>query len=331
MARLFGLSGRVTGRKGDTVFSVRKGEQIIRQYNPMVLNPNTEAQTVQRAKMKLSSQLGAVFANVVAIPSVGAKTARNQFTTINFPLITRDLTSDDIKVQADLPKIQLTNSGRAMCPIAVVRPGLLLGLCASLTRNCANLYDRVVYVMVSVMADGTMRVLKSTIVKDAGYDGRFPVRFADPNTGVLIYAYGIKDLSAQAGTIFNNTQYEDGTDVASLVSGRIVSTSDAQFTRTVGVYLAADAKVAASETGTFVPTILNLDPNHQEGVIAILSPLGSKLTLKAEEVEGYTFEDWTLMCGPDNYNIALNPYTWTVAAVGDDDYWMIYAMYNANE
>ena len=121
MAKLFGLSGRVTGRKGDTVFSVRKGEQIIRQYNPMVLNPNTEAQTVQRAKMKLSSQLGAIFANVIAIPSEGAKTSRNIFTQINFPLITRSSDPDVIKVEADLPNIQLTKSGRSMIPFAAGR------------------------------------------------------------------------------------------------------------------------------------------------------------------------------------------------------------------
>ena len=327
MARLFGLSGRVTGRKGDTVFSVRKGEQIIRQYNPMVLNPNTEAQTVQRAKMKLSSQLGAVFANVVAIPAVGAKTARNQFTTINFPLITRDLTSDDIKVQADLPKIQLTNSGRAMCPIAVSRPGYLMGLCANLTRNCANLYDRVVYVLVSVMADGTMRVLKSTIVKEAGFDGRFPVSFADPMGGVLIYAYGIKDLSAQAGTIFNNTQYEDGTDVASLVSGRIVSTSDAQFTRTVGAFLAADARIVGSEAGNYAPCVIGWTGVSDSSQVCIGALVGSKLHLEAPAVEGKTFTEWTMMMGGDDYEYALNPYDWEVLPVEEDENWMIYGNY----
>ena len=235
MARLFGLSGRITGRKGDAVFSVRKGEQIVRQYNPMVLNPNTEAQTVQRAKMKLASQLGSIFANVIAIASEGAKTSRNIFTHINFALITRDTEAEGIKVDCDLPKIQLTKSGRAMCPFTVTRDSLNNKLTAALNRDCTGLYDRVVYVMVAVQADGTMRVLNSAVEKTAGMAGTFAHEFTDPNVDALVYAYAIKDLSNAAKTTFENTEYETGTEVASLISGRVVSASDAQVSMTAGL------------------------------------------------------------------------------------------------
>ena len=54
MAKMYGFSGKVTGKKGDAVFAVRNGEQIIRQYNPIVANPSTQKQVDARAALKLS-------------------------------------------------------------------------------------------------------------------------------------------------------------------------------------------------------------------------------------------------------------------------------------
>ena len=260
MAKLFGLSGRVTGRKGDTVFSVRKGEQIIRQYNPMVLNPNTEAQTVQRAKMKLSSQLGAIFANVIAIPSEGAKTSRNIFTKINFPLITRSSDPDFIKVEADLPNIQLTKSGRSMIPFAAGRDSVNGKIYCLLTQDGADSFDQVVYVMMQVLSDGTIMFLDSKVIKEAGASGKFVASFDDPRENVLIYAYGIQDLNAMAKTTFDNTQYENGTDIASLISGRVVSANDAQVSMTAGLLFEKTASITAS-AGTFSIMVVNAAPD----------------------------------------------------------------------
>ena len=284
MARLFGLSGRVTGRKGDTVFSVRKGEQIIRQYNPMVLNPNTEAQTVQRAKMKLSSQLGAIFANVIAIPSEGAKTSRNIFTKINFQYITRDTSVEGIKVQADLPNLQLTKSGRSMIPFGVVRDANSGKLICALTQDGKDSFTRVVYVMMAVLSDGTIMYLDSKETKEARESGIFPVQFDDPNENVLVYAYGIQDLNAMASTLFDNTQYEDGTEIASLISGRKVSAVDAQVSMTAGMMFEKTdtIKLTQGEADGFVlnahPEVATLDLEgfYYEGIqySAQFTPVG---------------------------------------------------------
>ena len=310
MAKLFGLSGRVTGRKGDTVFSVRKGEQIIRQYNPMVLNPNTEAQTVQRAKMKLASQLGSVFANIIAIPSEGAKTSRNIFTTQNFGLITRSSDPDVIKVDVDLSKIQLTKSGRAMAPIAAARTVNEGKIFANVTRNVSTLYDRVVYAMLAVQANGSMRVLKSQVIREAGTLGNFPVSFTDPGVNVVIYAYGIKDLKSSAATTFDNTQYEDGSDIASLISGRVVSAADAQVTRTVGVMLLADASAISSDGLAAVRCTLQLswDDNEEIELVAVK---GNIYTLTAETDETHVFESFQVVGGDEPYQIGVNPFNFS--------------------
>ena len=60
--KLQGFVGKGTGKLGASVFTVRKGVQIVREYTDKVSNPNTLAQVGQRAKFKLLSQLGAVVA-----------------------------------------------------------------------------------------------------------------------------------------------------------------------------------------------------------------------------------------------------------------------------
>lgn len=314
MARIFGLSGRITGRKGDAVFSVRKGEQIVRQYNPMVLNPNTEAQTVQRSKMKLSSQLGAVFANVIAIPSDGAKTTRNIFTKINFPLITRKSGVEGIVVEADLPKIQLTNSGRAMSPIAAGRMYVNSNSYVSLLNDCANEYDRVVYTIVAIEVDGNMRVIESHTVSDPGKMGRFSYEFPTPATNVLIYAYGIKDLSSKAYTTFADTTYNDGTAVAELISGRQVSAADAQVSKTVGLMLPTGvAKVSSDDRVVlFVETLANANCENTEPFFAAddeVIPL-SGFPKTGYHVTGLTIEH----VEEEPQTLSTFPYYWPVEA-----------------
>lgn len=315
MARIFGLSGRITGRKGDAVFSVRKGEQIVRQYNPMVLNPNTEAQTVQRSKMKLSSQLSAVFANVIAIPSEGAKTTRNIFTQINFPLIHRVENGEEIKVEADLPKIQLTKSGRAMCPIAAGMPFSNDNVRVGLLQDCSSEYDRVVYTVVAIQADGSMRVVLSHTVSEAGYQGRFMYEFPPMAENCLIYAYGIKDLSSKAYSTFEDTTYSEGEAVASLISGRKVSAADAQVTQTVGLLLTAGGNMVASngERVMMVTAPSNADVlNGGEFFVQA----ANVITLDFDIAEGKEFVEGSIVAGAEEpIEFTGIPWTWVVELV----------------
>ena len=312
MARIFGLSGRITGRKGDAVFSVRKGEQIVRQYNPMVLNPNTEAQTVQRSRMKLSSQLGAIFANIIAIPSEGAKTPRNIFTKTNFALITRDTEQAGIVVVADLPNLQLTKSGRAMCPIVAGIPYVNGNLYVSLTQDCHEEYDRVVYSLVAVQSDGTMRVIASEVEETAGVYGRFTHQFANPNGDVLVYAYGIKDLSSKAHTIFANTEYQSGDGVATLISSRTVSAADAQVSKTAGLLLKTTDKFVSSESSesTF---IVDGTATHVVPAEPFFALVDSTVLLTGKAESGYHIVSGQIVCGEeDPIDITGASYTLTV-------------------
>lgn len=60
--KLQGFVGKGSGKLGASVWTVRKGMQVVREYTNKVTNPNTPAQVGQRAKFKLLAQLGAVVA-----------------------------------------------------------------------------------------------------------------------------------------------------------------------------------------------------------------------------------------------------------------------------
>lgn len=55
--KITGLGGVVTGRKGDIVMYVRKGQTLGRQHQPNVFNPNTLNQRAAREKFKILAGL----------------------------------------------------------------------------------------------------------------------------------------------------------------------------------------------------------------------------------------------------------------------------------
>ena len=57
-----------TGRVAGSVFAVRNGEVIERAYNPLVANPRTDAQLMQRAKMNLAGQISKLVDFELLIP-----------------------------------------------------------------------------------------------------------------------------------------------------------------------------------------------------------------------------------------------------------------------
>lgn len=65
MARLTGFVGDVTGRMGNMVAFVRRGENFARKYQPNVTNPNTARQQRSREIFRYAYDLSASFAPAV--------------------------------------------------------------------------------------------------------------------------------------------------------------------------------------------------------------------------------------------------------------------------
>lgn len=71
MAKLFGLNGLLSGKLGNTVFAVTNGIQVARQYNPVVSNPKSSLQMLQRAKGNLCGRISS-FVPRAALAGLGA-------------------------------------------------------------------------------------------------------------------------------------------------------------------------------------------------------------------------------------------------------------------
>ena len=155
MAKIYGLFGSMTGKVADVVMCVRNGEQIARKYQPIVSNPKSVKQTQNRAKLKLASQLSAVFAPVIAIPRKGTVSPRNLFVKENY----RALSYVDNQAQVTLTDIKLTKSVVSLYVLNVTRSGSNLNY--GLATQYSTDLSRVVYCFFAKMTVNTLRYMKS--------------------------------------------------------------------------------------------------------------------------------------------------------------------------
>ena len=222
----------MTGKLADTVMAVRNGEQIARKYQPVVFNPSTPAQIAQRAKLKLLSQVSAVFAPVIAMPRQGAVSARNLFTKENFG----STTYSDNKADIDLLSLRITKSVVGLPN--VVATAEVQGLSVGLQSSVGDAFDRVVYVYIVRQGDDTIRYRASLVVEKSSDNPEF----TGTMTGVtdsrgVVYAYGIRDNSENARVVFGNMSVPTAQTIAQLLVSRTLLESDVTLseTKTVAV------------------------------------------------------------------------------------------------
>lgn len=78
------MAGRGTGKLGSMVYASVRGTQIVRQYNPIVYNPNTEKQSLQRARFSLLTKMAAMLSPALVFQGrEGLVTNRNAFIKAN--------------------------------------------------------------------------------------------------------------------------------------------------------------------------------------------------------------------------------------------------------
>lgn len=241
MAKVYGLTGKMQGKYGNSVFRIRRGTQVMAQYNPVVDNPNTQKQVNARSRFKLVSQLASIYASIIAIPRDGAITSRNLFTKKNFPLSA----SADGKAEIKLPAVQLTASNREMPAFSVSRSNgsaILVGL------QQAAAFSRVVYAVVAKNANDNLRVFASDVIENttAGEANTFAAELPYTAEAIVVYAYGITDTNAAARAAFGALHSPTAEDIATLVTSRTISTNDVVMTATGGAYLEVGTNDAVS-------------------------------------------------------------------------------------
>lgn len=112
------------------VFRQRQGETIATQYQPLVTNPNTDAQQDSRVAFKLMSQLAAIMAPAlgsfiikVRKEGKGKPSQRNAFFTQNYGLVeTRD-TETGKRATIPMEQLQLTSSFIAAGSMTITQDG----------------------------------------------------------------------------------------------------------------------------------------------------------------------------------------------------------------
>lgn len=230
MAKFYGSAVK-TGKLGGSVFAVRNGETIERQYQPIVTNPNTPAQIASRARLKLLSQLSAVMAPVIAMRRQGAISPRNLFVKENYAV---SMYSDN---QADitLTNVKLTRSVVALPDINVTSRSEG-EITVALGRTPSLDIDRLVVAAFVKQSDGTLRYVTSSVVSDPGTLNDYETTIDVGGTfEVVVYAYGVRDNTEAAKVAFGNMQAVTAETVAKLVTTRTLTESDITLTETQAV------------------------------------------------------------------------------------------------
>lgn len=229
----YGFVGKGTGKLGASVFAISGGEQIVRQYNPVVSNPNTEAQIAQRAKLKLMSQLAAAMEPGIMFVKVGLVSARNQFVSKNIGLATYG-ESEPEQASIDLTKIQLTPSNVAMRPLGVVT--LSAGtLSLALADDGGKAYTRVVYVVYAKTRENELAYVASKSVTEPGTGNTYPTTVQCGFANVVVYAFGVNDKNSNATIRYENYVAEQGDADATLDTLKLFKSTDYGLTMSVAV------------------------------------------------------------------------------------------------
>lgn len=317
--KLSGLTGSGSGKMGNSVFAVVGGVQIVRQYQPNVTNPSTLSQVNVRARMKLLSQLAAVYANVLAFQKQGLKSARNLFIEKNF---VNTYASGGV-AQITYENIQLT-PGNLGLPQIVAQRASGTGLQLALASDATGVASRVVYVVFGKTAENALQFIDSAIVETAGQDGTFPATLSYVGGDIVIHAYGMRDNNAGATAKYASYQVTAASDLATLVANRTLGLEDYSFTRTRGTSMAS----SESEITPVDPTKARVFVTATEGGTATgggLFDIGSSVTVVATAGDGYAFSGWklngtdTILSNSASYTFTLSQQTDLVAQFRVDD------------
>lgn len=232
MARFTKLLGSARGRVGGLVFSKgENGENYVRSYQPQVLNPKTDAQKGQRAKMNLVGRMSQVTPALViaGMAGVSNRTRRGRFSSILLKATTLD-TSDPSAIVA---KIEPGNvvfsegagviSASVSTPMAVTASQVRIGLQLS-DASLAGIYgEKMIVAIIDPSQKGGYSQVIST---DVIFENTTP-RDITLNIGgamadqSLVCLYRAPFVLSGNGrqAIDTSTMYTDGSDMlAQLVS-----------------------------------------------------------------------------------------------------------------
>lgn len=198
--KLQGFIGKGTGKLGASVWTVRKGVQVVREYTDKVSNPNTPAQVGQRAKFKLLTQLSAIvagsgifFSNLRAGESM-----RNAFMRANMGAVTLSPTGDVALLNTS--KVVLTDGNKMAPPASYNRSSNVLTV--DLTEEAMSDIMGVGYAVITIPDLGRVfgysgRAEKAEGATSISVNITVPPQLVN-RTGVLLWGYRFATDAARA-------------------------------------------------------------------------------------------------------------------------------------
>lgn len=226
-------AGVITYRVGDTY--------LVREYNPRPANPRTEKQVQQRAKIKLLSQIAAIFRFIIAIFPTDGRSARAQFSSLNW----KKISAQDETAQIDYTQIVISNSSFPLPPI-----DRSVSLVADSWRkrifvneDPAEEIKRVFYFLFKKETEGKFTLAdyylseRRTTPANPGFFNWAGAGFEIDDSGhslydYVVYAVAMCDKSEEATEKFINIDVDYIEQVARLISEKLITSADYYFTET---------------------------------------------------------------------------------------------------
>lgn len=226
-------AGIVTYNVGDTM--------IAREYNPHPANPKTERQVQQRAKIKLLSQIAAVFRLIIAIFPSSGKSARSIFLAMNW----HSVYTDGLKAHFNLQELKLTDS---TIPLGTIRKQV--ASTGFRSRVWLFLPDppppevQAVFYYVFHLDDMGKLVFDEYKVQeyidqhsDIGYFAEWMLNFKvnrdeTPQYDYHVFALGMIPLTPDAWDKWTTHPYEPCEWLANVIKGKFITADDFYFTET---------------------------------------------------------------------------------------------------
>lgn len=232
MGKVVCLQGKARGKVGSIVYAINAGQQIAREYQPVVVNPSTPSQVENRSKLKLMSQLAAAYKGSIAIRKDGLKSARNVFISENYDKVTIVGSAANV----NLNRVQLTKSNVGMCGFSADRSSGKQ-IAVVLNEDMSANFDKVVYCAFRKDANGHLIAQGSIVVNKDANAGTFAGNLHYTAGAVVIYAYGMKIDNERANAAFSNMTAPSAEQVAKLIATSTEVAAGTTLSQTVGLTL----------------------------------------------------------------------------------------------
>ena len=169
--------GKFSGKVGGVVFAISNGEQIVRAYQPVVSNPKSTGQLLQRSKGNLVGQLSSVV-DRAAIVGMGENNRRRRAEFLKNALkqAAASQTGDNYKATLAPSRIQFSKGS--------VNPVVSVGSVTATASSISFDINRLASTTDEVAAKSVATVVVLAVTDDGTYKGCYVRSMAVPAAGV---------------------------------------------------------------------------------------------------------------------------------------------------